>query len=217
MSNPNSSDDDYEKLENFTNSKNNDFKVDQGTLEMLTGRFDKDKLIKEEENIRVQESQVQDIIKMIKDEFDLNENNDPDDFISTDANTNTEKEEKMSEKSRSSRDTGFEEKNQNEGSVETNDENDTKERVEDGFKKEEYIENDFQSYDQNNEEAEYESEDEEDNFLRPDDMDFNAYSDLIDFIEKAKQFDVNALDLSRKNLSKIPKSLLEFRNLQVKS
>lgn len=39
--------------------------------------------------------------------------------------------------------------------------------------------------------------------------------DLIDFIEKAKIFNANALDLSRKNINKIPRKLLELNQLQV--
>jgi hypothetical protein len=38
---------------------------------------------------------------------------------------------------------------------------------------------------------------------------------LIDFIEKAKDFNANALDLSRKNIFKIPRKLLELNILQV--
>ena len=42
----------------------------------------------------------------------------------------------------------------------------------------------------------------------------NNNQDLIDFIDKAKAFDANALDLSRKGIAKIPRKLLELNMLQ---
>lgn len=39
-------------------------------------------------------------------------------------------------------------------------------------------------------------------------------ADLIDFIEKAKVFNANALDLSRKHIKRIPRKLLELNQLQ---
>ena len=39
--------------------------------------------------------------------------------------------------------------------------------------------------------------------------------EIAEFIEKAKQFGANALDLSKKNLIKVPKTLLDLSHLQV--
>lgn len=41
------------------------------------------------------------------------------------------------------------------------------------------------------------------------------YKEVVEFIEKAKEFGANALDLSKKNLTRIPKNLLELKHLQV--
>lgn len=47
------------------------------------------------------------------------------------------------------------------------------------------------------------------------DMTDPKYLEIIEFIEKAKQFGANALDLSKKGLDRIPKKLLELKHLQV--
>jgi hypothetical protein len=43
-----------------------------------------------------------------------------------------------------------------------------------------------------------------------------SYVELVSFVEKAKEFGANALDLSKKGLTHIPKALLELHNLQVR-
>ncbi len=40
------------------------------------------------------------------------------------------------------------------------------------------------------------------------------YAEVVEFIEKAKEFGANALDLSKKNLSRIPKNLMDLKHLQ---
>lgn len=47
-----------------------------------------------------------------------------------------------------------------------------------------------------------------------DEDDDKENADLIDFIEKAKVFNANALDLSRKHIKRIPRKLLELNQLQ---
>ena len=47
-----------------------------------------------------------------------------------------------------------------------------------------------------------------------DESDLN-YKEIIDFIEKAKEFGANALDLSKKNLMRIPQNLLDLKHLEV--
>ncbi len=47
------------------------------------------------------------------------------------------------------------------------------------------------------------------------DMSDPKYKEIVDFIEKAKHFGANALDLSKKGLNRIPKKLLELKHLQV--
>ncbi len=40
------------------------------------------------------------------------------------------------------------------------------------------------------------------------------YAEVVEFIEKAKQFGANALDLSKKNLCRIPRNLMDLKHLQ---
>jgi hypothetical protein len=45
--------------------------------------------------------------------------------------------------------------------------------------------------------------------------DINTLEKLIDFIDKAIEFEANAIDLSRKGLKKLPNKIFELNNLQV--
>ena len=56
------------------------------------------------------------------------------------------------------------------------------------------------------------------NIEENDDLEDEDETDLeiVEFIQKAKEFEANALDLSKKNLKKVPKQLYELDNLQVR-
>ena len=130
-------------------------------------------------DLQSQEEQVENIIKMIQEEF------------------NFENEEESSEKSR---DTGFEDSGSNNNS---NEDNIVKE------------EEKYESLKSNQED----SNDLGDEYLTEinltDEDEKQAYEDLIEFIEKAIEFGANALDLSKKNLRKIPFKLTDLKNLEV--
>lgn len=124
-------------------------------------------------NLESQEVQVENIIKMIKEEFNL------------------DNDDKGSEKSK---DTGFEDIASN---AQTNEEKNP-------------------NVDSENECSKEKEHIQEDDFLLENDIENQKeFQDLLEFIQKAIDFNANGLDLSKKNLSKIPKKLTELNKLEV--
>ncbi|CAF0934954.1 unnamed protein product [Brachionus calyciflorus] len=129
-------------------------------------------------DLKSQEIQLENIIKMIKEEFNL------------------EHEEEGSEKSR---DTGFEEMRSTENSNDVD--NNSNEVPKDNL-----LIKSNQNYDLNKDYLTEEDFTDENNRKK--------FDELNEFIQKAIQFGANALDLSKRDLTKIPKKLTELSNLE---
>ena len=158
----------------------------------------------------VHDSDVQDIIKMMKEDLNLEKLNDQNDVTqeivlptleyedNLSLNLNLNEEDKIITSSSSSNATTS--KLNDSDQISTNREN----TYEINMNSEEKIES-VMSQDADLLLNDEDHEDEEDDDLN---------KELIEFIEKAKDFNANALDLSRKNINKIPKKLLELNQLQ---
>jgi hypothetical protein len=213
--------DDYEEDDNLNND-----------LGMKSSRL--------EAKIKVQESQVQEIIKMLAQEFNIEEED----------TCGQLEDEQVSEKSES-KDTGFDEKTSSENNEGLNDKNLNNNNNSEFISNSQHhltnpdsqltIENltkhnfeteprnslnisSRESDPKNNCESEEPSNDDDFDTIIYDQTEFldnqtelKNYHDIVEFILKAKDFGANALDLSKKGLKKLPKELLELGELQVKT
>lgn len=148
------------------------------------------------DEIKIKESQVKQIINMLRDEFDLEENDEIIDtkegndegFFGTDSNS--------AESPGEDRVVGV-------GSEEEKKELEDTPSRDEGVVNELAIEDDYMTS-------------ENDMAMEVGPSRQKAYKELSEFVDKAVEFGANALDLSKRALRKLPKSLLLLGNLQVR-
>lgn len=152
--------------------------------------------MEELDEIRIKESQVKEIISMLKDEFNLTET---DEAINSELNMNSNN--TNNNKESNNNDEGY-----------NGDTNSVDEEPDDSN-------NGGDMLTQNLAQTETEIDDEymtsENDIESDENLRLEKFNETVEFVDKAINFGANALDLSKRGLKKLPKNLLLLENLQV--
>lgn len=150
--------------------------------------------MEELDEIRIKESQVKEIISMLKDEFNLTET---DEAINSELNMNSNN--TNNNKESNNNDEGY-----------NGDTNSVDEEPDDSNSGGDML---TQNLAQTEIDDEYMTSE---NDVEGDENRLEKFNETVEFVDKAINFGANALDLSKRGLKKLPKNLLLLENLQVK-